>query len=78
MERKTKNKGIIYFKYLRFSLISIAVVKGTTVNEAERCETLALINSKLPSFCYKLSFNCKVFNKRSEIEGKKLPMILDA
>ena len=74
----TRKIGIKYLAYFLFSLISIALIKGTILRELERCNTLARINSMFPSFEFKLSFNCNVFLSLSEIDGKKEPIISEA
>ncbi|MBK9190606.1 MAG: hypothetical protein IPM77_03370 [Crocinitomicaceae bacterium] len=67
--------GSTYFRYLLFSLRSIAVENGTTDNFIERCSILAFTSSRFnkPEELRSLS-SCNVFLNLSPISGKKPPI----
>ena len=48
------------------------------LNSEDRWLTLALNNSIFPSWCVKSFWSCNVFFNRSEIDGKKEPIISEA
>ena len=75
IDANNKRIGMINFKYLLLSLSCIALTKGKVLSEIDLWLTEAANNSIFPLPAFNSSFNCKVFFNRSEICGKKRPII---